>query len=81
MSSRNCADISRADTAPVRSRMRSASVDFPWSMWAMMEKLRMRAVSSVASLRREIEGLYGAGGGPASVERDHHQLLTVTVAP
>ena len=23
------------------SRMRSASVDFPWSMWAMIEKLRM----------------------------------------
>jgi hypothetical protein len=21
--------------------MRSASVDFPWSMWAMIEKLRM----------------------------------------
>src|SRR3989338_8861740 len=27
--------------APVCSRMRSASVDLPWSMWAMMEKLRM----------------------------------------
>src|SRR3989338_2812786 len=27
--------------APVNSRMRSASVDFPWSMWAMMQKLRM----------------------------------------
>jgi hypothetical protein len=25
----------------VSSRMRSASVDFPWSMWAMIEKLRM----------------------------------------
>jgi hypothetical protein len=45
MSSRNCADISRAETAPVRSSRRSASVDFPWSMWAMIEKLRMRAVS------------------------------------
>src|SRR5204863_463450 len=41
MSSRNCADISRAETAPVASRMRSASVDFPWSMWAMIEELRM----------------------------------------
>src|SRR5690348_11828689 len=28
--------------APVTSRMRSASVDFPWSTWAMMEKFRMR---------------------------------------
>src|SRR6185503_7696059 len=50
MSSRNCADISRAETAPVRSRSRSASVDFPWSMWAMIEKLRMRSVSSGSGL-------------------------------
>jgi len=28
--------------APHRSINRSASVDFPWSMWAMMQKLRMR---------------------------------------
>src|SRR5213593_234114 len=45
MSSRNCSDISRAETAPVRSSRRSASVDFPWSMCAMIEKLRMRGVS------------------------------------
>ena len=32
--------MSRGSTAPVSSRMRSASVDFPWSMWAMMLKLR-----------------------------------------
>src|SRR5436190_23787484 len=31
----------RPSTAPVISRMRSASVDLPWSMWAMIEKLRM----------------------------------------
>src|SRR5690242_16045796 len=30
----------RGSTAPVVSRMRSASVDLPWSMWAMIEKLR-----------------------------------------
>ncbi len=45
ISSRNCADISRAETAPVRSSSRSASVDLPWSMCATIEKLRMRAVS------------------------------------
>src|SRR6185369_8736203 len=50
MSSRNCADISRAETAPVRSRSRSASVDFPWSMCAMIEKLRMRSVSRASGL-------------------------------
>ena len=33
--------MSRAATVPVTSRMRSASVDLPWSMCAMMLKLRM----------------------------------------
>ena len=37
--------MSRASTAPVSSRIRSDSVDLPWSMWAMIEKLRMRARS------------------------------------
>ena len=32
-----------ASTVWVISRMRSASVDFPWSIWAMMEKFRMWA--------------------------------------
>jgi len=40
--SRNCSRISRSLTAWVICRMRSARVDFPWSTWAMMEKLRMR---------------------------------------
>src|SRR6476620_3690081 len=40
--SRNCARMSRALTAPVTSRIRSLSVVFPWSMWAMTLKLRMR---------------------------------------
>ena len=39
--SSSCGRWSRGSTAPVISRMRSASVDFPWSMWAMIEKLRM----------------------------------------
>src|SRR5262245_47811412 len=34
----------RASTAPVSSRMRSASVDLPWSMWAMIEKFRIRSM-------------------------------------
>src|SRR5215471_8139161 len=41
--SRYCARISRASTAPVSSSRRSASVDFPWSMWAMMLRQRMRS--------------------------------------
>src|SRR3954465_9379135 len=39
--SSTCSRISRAETAPVTSRMRSASVDLPWSMCAMIEKLRI----------------------------------------
>src|SRR4029077_3655567 len=62
MSPRNCSDISRAETAPVRSSRRSASVDFPWSMWAMMEKLRMRAVS-------RSERIYGRGTRYATERR------------
>src|SRR6266478_7163409 len=50
MSSRNCADISRAETAPVASRIRSASVDFPWSIWAMIEKLRMWVGSRIGRM-------------------------------
>src|SRR5688572_2492871 len=38
--------MSRPVTVFVISRMRSASVDFPWSMWAMIEKLRMCAWST-----------------------------------
>lgn len=43
MRSRYCARICRASTTPVSCNMRSASVDLPWSMWAMMQKLRINA--------------------------------------
>ena len=45
MSSSTCADMSRLEIVPVISSKRSASVDLPWSMWAMMQKLRIRAGS------------------------------------
>ena len=41
MVSRTCSIISRAESAPVTSSRRSARVDLPWSMCAMMEKFRM----------------------------------------
>src|ERR1039457_6657365 len=41
MVSRTCSIISRCESAPVISSSRSASVDLPWSMCAMIEKLRM----------------------------------------
>src|SRR5262252_6157175 len=39
--SRYCARISRSPTTPVSCSIRSASVDFPWSMCAMMQKFLM----------------------------------------
>src|SRR5215203_6139418 len=46
MESSSCARIARGSTVCVSSRIRSASVDLPWSMWAMIEKLRMCAWSA-----------------------------------
>src|SRR5919199_845659 len=40
--SRNCSRMSRGSTAPHSSRIRSDSVVFPWSMWLMMAKFRVR---------------------------------------
>ena len=66
------ARIARGSTVWVVSRMRSASVDFPWSMWAMIEKFRMWAWSAMAgqegyeallpSLRRTIPAIWRASG-------------------
>src|ERR671911_86622 len=39
--SRYCARMARSSTTPVICSMRSARVDLPWSMWAMMQKLRI----------------------------------------
>ena len=39
--SKSCACCSRAVTEPVASSKRSAKVLFPWSMCAIMQKLRM----------------------------------------
>src|SRR3954466_13610788 len=47
MESSTWARIDRGSTVCVISRMRSASVDLPWSMWAMIEKLRMCAWSAM----------------------------------
>jgi hypothetical protein len=49
MSSSSCARLSRSGNVPVHSMSRSASVDLPWSMWAMMQKSRIRATGVVAS--------------------------------
>ena len=45
MRSRYCARMAAASTTSVSCSIRSASVDLPWSMWAMMQKFRMIAGS------------------------------------
>src|ERR687898_3299884 len=52
--SRYCARIARSSTTPVSWSIRSASVDFPWSMWAMMQKLRISS-GGVAAGGRAVE--------------------------
>src|SRR5438270_11273661 len=60
----------RGSTAPVVSRMRSARVDLPWSMWAMIEKLRMfRAGALTAQM------LGGRGAAPAEAPREQRADL------
>ena len=46
--SRYWAFMSRGWTTPVNCSIRSARVDLPWSMWAMMQKFRMMAGSVAA---------------------------------
>src|SRR5262245_54209570 len=43
MASSTCSFMSFDEIVCVISSRRSASVDFPWSMWAMMQKLRVRS--------------------------------------
>src|SRR3954447_24782195 len=64
------ARIDRGSTVFVISRMRSASVDFPWSMWAMIEKLRMCAWSAMDARLR-----IGAGAWRGSERRRDRQRL------
>src|SRR5829696_9523286 len=54
IASRTCASISRACSAPVSSRNRSASVDLPWSMCAMTEKFRMWLGSMLPLVDRQV---------------------------
>src|SRR3569832_2521098 len=49
MESMICACMSRRAMVPVISSRRSASVDLPWAMCAMMEKFRMREMSLIVS--------------------------------
>merc|ERR1712091_359049 len=61
--------MSRAATVAVASSMRSASVDLPWSMWAMIAKLRMfeAGVSASRSTAPSLVGGRRAAGGASAV--------------
>src|SRR3954462_15046389 len=65
MRSRYWARMLRPSTIPVTSSMRSASVDLPWSMWAMMQKFRMRAGSVVAGVVTVSPSSHARTGGTA----------------
>src|SRR5690606_30283570 len=68
--SSTCASISRSVRPPHSWMMRSASVDLPWSTWAMMEKLRIcRIGSDMGRRQRRSSGqpeIIAQGGWPAS---------------
>src|SRR3989304_1324465 len=58
--------------APVRASSRSARVDLPWSMWATMEKFRIRESATKFRISRDdfVFPDYGAGGDPRA-SSDH----------
>src|SRR4051794_27759275 len=74
MESRSCSRMSREATVLVISRMRSASVDLPWSMWAMIEKLRMRLWSDKRPPRIEVGRGRPASRSAASRETPLHHV-------
>ena len=62
--SSTCAVISRWLNAPVSSSKRSASVDLPWSMCAMMQKFRMYCGSIVCICSGALWGCGSPNGAP-----------------
>ena len=56
MESRSWACISRLVTVRVVSSRRSDSVVFPWSMWAMIEKLRVWETTDILGKTGETTG-------------------------
>ena len=71
--SRYCSLMARESTVPVFSSRRSASVDLPWSTWAMMQKFRIRDISKKFTPNTRIDtvprSLWPWQGAPRSEER------------
>ncbi len=59
--SRYCARMARSSTTPVSWSIRSARVDLPWSMWAMMQKLRSSSGGVAAGVMRAVCAALGIG--------------------
>src|SRR3989442_930768 len=59
--------------------MRSGSVDFRWSMWAMIEKLRMRVGSRIGRMYGSRDAFAGATGGLTTARAGcHHRARDAT---
>src|SRR5215475_8919334 len=75
--SRTCSCILRSESAPVISSKRSASVDLPWSMCAMMQKFRMNFGSMYPDYRPvpfQLAALISAEPGLVSLAHYCHGL-------
>ena len=81
MRSRYWARISRWSTTPVACNMRSASVDLPWSMWAMMQKLRITEGSVDAACGTRPVGVAGTPCCSFGFARDVERTLSSSHAP
>src|SRR5699024_6655526 len=55
------ARMARSSTTPVSCSMRSARVDLPWSMWAMMQKLRSSSGAVAAGAIADVSSELGIG--------------------
>ncbi|COW75084.1 Uncharacterised protein [Mycobacterium tuberculosis] len=56
------ARIERSSTTPVSCSIRSANVDLPWSMWAMMQKFLICAGAVKVLSAKLLMGISWSGG-------------------
>src|SRR6478672_7978928 len=88
--SSTCASISRSCRPPQSWMMRSAKVDLPWSIWAMIEKLRMNRIESCC-METRLWGCDGSGFAAClglarhyrtapSVPRRHGRMISLPVS-
>src|SRR5271166_3556436 len=76
--SSTCSTISRSAIVPVSWMSRSASVDLPWSICAIMAKLRMLSIGW-AVMGSGIAGRDWERNRPSSIRDAHHQTFDVVL--